>query len=138
LARIVSINQSKEKTKNALLQEENELLRSQINGIQQELGVVKANQESEEIRDELLSDKISIEPGNYIVLSTCKTLLRAEEVQLELRAKGENGAKIILNRDKGFFYITSSRYSNFNEAVKSLKDHRERGYKDSWVLVYKE
>lgn len=93
--------------------------------------------ESNEIEGELLSNNILIEPGNYVVVSTCNTLLKAEQIKAELNEKGENHVRIVLNRAKGYFYIVTSRYSNINEALEAMEHKRQSGYTDAWVLVYR-
>lgn len=132
-AAIGSSNLEEEKEKRAELEAEIVTLRN-------ELGIVKAIQENEEskvVKEELLSDKLAIESGNYVVVSTCKTLLCAEQIQVDLKIKGENNTDIVLNKQKEFYYIVTGRFSNKSEALESMERKRKSGFKDSWVLVYK-
>ncbi|MFY0652812.1 MAG: PorP/SprF family type IX secretion system membrane protein [Cyclobacteriaceae bacterium] len=133
LAQIESSRRDDEKLKR-------EKLHTEIEKIREELGIVSSNLEYEEsrvVKEELTSDRLAIEPGNYVVVSTCNSLLCAEQVQADLKEAGENHTRIVLNKAKGFYYIATSRHSNFKEALGSMEQKRKTGYQDSWVLVYK-
>jgi len=117
-----------------------ETLQVEIEKIRDEVGIVRTNLEEEEskvMKDELMSDQMKIESGNYVVVSTCTSLLCAEQVQKDLLELGENHTQIVLNKTKSFYYIVTSRHSNFNEALNFMENKRKTGYEDSWVLVYR-
>lgn len=121
-------------------EEKRKSIEKEIETMQEEMGLIKINLEkfeSKEIKDELVSDKLAIEAGNYVVISTCKSLLCAEQVQTNLKENGENHCKIVLNKEKGYYYIVSARFSNVKEAIEEMRKKRKSGYPDSWVLDYK-
>ncbi|MDW7694044.1 PorP/SprF family type IX secretion system membrane protein [Flammeovirgaceae bacterium SG7u.111] len=91
--------------------------------------ILSIDAEGNEIRE-------TIKPGNYIVINTCTNSEFAHHL-IKIYKKKNIDASIAYNSKKKFYYIYTRRIKDFDEAVTTMHKHREAGFKNSWVLVYK-
>ncbi len=80
--------------------------------------------------------KEAITPGNYIVVNTCTDNKFAHHLVDLYQRKGIE-ASVVFDSKKKYYYIHTDKIDDFDEAVSEMKNKRENGFKNAWVLVYK-
>ena len=81
--------------------------------------------------------KEAITPGNYIVVNTCTNNEFAHYL-VKIYKKKDIDAAVVYDNNKKYYYIHTEKIMDFNEAVVKMKEKRKSGFKNAWVLVYKE
>lgn len=100
-----------------------ELLKEEIDGAADTDGI------------ELLEGKM--EPGYYVVISTCANVECAKSEQKKFLESVGRETDIAINKKKGFFYIFTHKLDDFDESLKLMQSLRKTGHEDAWVLVHK-
>lgn len=110
----------------------------ELEKLNEEIAILKSQLEVRDhtvvVKDELLSDKIEIKKGHYVIVATCRRLICAEDITRDFARKGV-ATELVLNRAKGLYYITSGFYEDYQKALEAMMQQRDEGVSDAWVLV---
>lgn len=79
--------------------------------------------------------KEAISSGYYVVINTCTSLEFAKSLTKMYNNKGIK-TSIAFDEKKDYYYVFTDKFDSLEEGVKIMKQKREQGFKNAWVLVY--
>ncbi len=109
----------------------------QLEAMRSEMSALKMELESVVVEQEVSGLDGEMEPGYYVVISTCQDIECARNEQDRFSKDRNVDTEVAVNNKKGFYYIITHKINEFDSSISTMKDMRTKGFTDAWVLVYK-